>query len=261
MRSKWISTICIRPALALAALALVTTSCASSKKELSTSERAQLYVQAANGSLSEGDPTGALGYLLQAESADPKLPELHHTRALAFHAKNDPIAALQSARKAVSLNPTYSAANNTLGKLLLDQGNLKEAEKHLAAAANDSLYRDAYRPQTNLGILFYRQGEYSKSRLYLDRAVQSSPALACVAYYYRGHIHLKESRMQDAIKDYDRAVQKICAGFSDAHLALGIAFERSKQYDRARKKFVEIQQRYPDTPVAEKAIERLRYLP
>jgi Tfp pilus assembly protein PilF len=220
-----------------------------------------MLVDIANGALNEGDSTGALENLLAAEKEDPKLAVLHHSKALAFYAKQDLATALIEARKAVELQPDYSDANNTLGKLLMDASKADEAIAPLTRAASDPLYRQNFKPLTNLGILFYRRGNYIRASEYLSRAITAAPNGACVAFYYRGHIRLSESKFREAVEDYDSAGKRVCAGFADAHLAMGIAYERGKQYEMARKKYLEIQQRYPNTKVAEQAISHLRFLP
>ena len=243
-------------------LALLATSCATDgHKSLTKNERARLLVDAASGAIAEGDPTGALQLLVQAEKEDAKIPELYHTRSLAFFYKHDLNQAIRDSRKAIEIKPDYSEAQNTLGKFLLDAGQSKEAEKHLKIAAADPLYRETFKAHTNLGILYYRGGDYHGALSELDKAILEEPNSACVAYYYRGHLELKEGRFPDAVKDYASATRRFCAGFADAHFALGIAYERGKQYDLAKKKFLDIRQAFPNTKVADQAVERLKYLP
>jgi TolA-binding protein len=110
-------------------------------------------------------------------------------------------------------------------------------------------------------MLLVRRGNLPQAEQYFTRSIQGFPAASCIAYYYRGHLRMKASRLKEAIKDYDQASQKACAGFADAQLALGMAYEQSKQYQLARKKYVEIQSRYPNTAAAEQAVSHLRYLP
>jgi TolA-binding protein len=95
----------------------------------------------------------------------------------------------------------------------------------------------------------------------LNRAVLDAPNQACIALYYRGHIKLREAKFDEAIHDYDQATRKTCAKFGEAHLALGIAYEKNRQFELARKTFLEIQKRYPNTKLAEQALDQLRYLP
>ena len=220
-----------------------------------------MLMEIANGSIAEGDGATALQYLSQAEQLEPNMPELHHSKALAFHLRNYPDLAIESARKSVQIYPRYMEANNTLGKLLLDAGKYSEAEAPLLVAANEPLNHDAYKSLTNLGILYYRTGEEDKALKSLDRAIVEAPMQACVAHYYRGHLSLKRALFQDAVQHYEKATQKFCVSFTDAHIALGIAFERNGQYNQARKKFLEIRQNFPNTKIAEQATERLKHLP
>ena len=209
----------------------------------------------------DGDTVSAFQHCLRAEQENSSMPEVYHMRALIYATKHDFANALIEVKKALKLNPNFSAANNTYGKLLIDTGKYSDAIEPLKKAANDPLYREAYKSWTNLGILYYRQLDNKKAMTNLNAAIENSPELSCIAYYYRGHIEMQQSNFKTAIRDYDRATRRYCSDFRDAQLALGIAFERSKQYDRARKKFVEIRDQYPDTPVADQAANHLRYLP
>lgn len=244
-------------------LTIAVCGCASSggKKTYTATERARMLVDIANAALMEGDAIGALQNLLRAEKEDPKLPEIYHSKALAYFAKHDLKTAISEVKKALKLFPEYPDANNTFGKFLIDQGNYEAAVKPLSLAAVNPLYRDAFKAYTNLGILYYRRGNYTQASVNLDKAIQAAPNSACIALYYRGHIRLRESRLNEAIASYDQATRKYCVSFVDAHLALGIAYEKTRQYAKAREKFLEIQQRYPNTETAEKAVSHLRYLP
>lgn len=252
-----------------AALTLSLSACATSKRSPSGSprrepthaERARMLIEIANSALLEGDAVGALENLQRAEKEDAQLPELYHSKALAYYMKRDVPTAIVQARKAVDLKPDYSDANNTLGKLLIDAGQADLAIEPLTTASKDPIYRDAHKPLTNLGIIYYRRGTYDLAEKNFSRAIQESPDGACVAYYYRGHLRLRESRFSDAQNDYDNAGKRSCTGFADARLALGIAYERSKQYELARKTFVDVSNRFPNTKVAEQAMKHLRFLP
>lgn len=231
------------------------------KKPKTPTEIARMYIEIANGAINEGDPTGALENLFRAEREDPLLPELYHSEAIAFFMKHDLPTALLKARKAVELKPDYADANNTLGKLLIDSGKSGEAIAPLRSAADNPVYREAFKAMTNLGIIYYRRGDYGQAEGYLSHAITDAPQVACVAYYYRGHIRLRESRFKDAVADYDNAGKRSCAGFADAHLAMGLAYERGKQYAAARKVYLEVESRFPNSKFSEQAMNHLRSLP
>lgn len=233
----------------------------STQKEYSKTERARMLIEVANGALVEGDPTGALQTLIRAKEEDPNLPELYHSMAIAYFLKHDLNTALLYANRAVELKPNYSDANNTLGKLLIDASQYERASSPLLKAARDPLYREAYKAWTNLGILKYRVGELHSARTYLERAILEAPEQACIAYYYRGQIEQGNQKLKEAIEDYSRATKRFCSNSSDAHYALGLAYEKNREYSLARKTFIEIHKRYPNTKVAEQALDQLKYLP
>ena len=245
-------------------LTLILGGCATGapeKKEPTAEERATLYIQAASATLKDGDPTGALQYLKMAEELKPSMPEIYQIRAIAFHTKHDLPSALREIKRAVALRPDGVEINNTYGKLLIDSGDYRAAEPPLLKAISDPTYRDAFKAYTNLGILHYRLDEMPKAVEYFDHAILESPLAACIAYFYKGHIEMKLGHFKTATQNYDHATQKFCAGFADGHLALGIAYERNKQYDLARKKFLDVKQNFPNSKVAEQAMDRLHYLP
>ena len=233
----------------------------SSSRPMNDEERANMLLEIANGALAERDAIGALENLFQAEKLAPDQADIHHSIAIAFSIKQDYAKALTSAKRAVQLAPKYSSAQNTLGRILIDLGRIREAIPPLKRAAEDPLNRDTYKPLTNLGIIHYRLGELTAAREHLDRAILASPQLACIAHYYRGHIRMKQSLLREAVQDYEKATRQLCARFADAHLALGIAFEKMRRFDLARKKYLEVQERYPATHAADQAISQLRSLP
>jgi len=233
----------------------------SDKKTLSAEEQADFYLQIANGALYEGDPTGALQALIKAEELNPKLPELYHSRSLALLAKGDADGALAAVRKALQMKPNYASACSTMGKLLIDRGKYDEAAKYLSLAAEDHLYRDSHKPLTSLGIIAYRRNQFDTAKKYFDRAILAAPQRACVAYYYRGHLALKKSDYRNATLDYTSATKKSCTGFVDAQMALGLTYEHSGAFDKARKQYLSIQDNFPKSPAAEQAVIRLRNLP
>jgi Tfp pilus assembly protein PilF len=250
--------------LLFTSLALFVSGCAttrSTKTEPSPEEHARLLLNVANAALIENDPPGALEALARAEAIDPALPEIYHTRGLAFYNQGNTLGALEEVKKALKMAPDYVDANNSLGKILVDLGRYNEAVAPLLKAAHSPLYREAYKAWTNLGILYYRKGDLAKAGEYFERAIQQGGENACIAYYYRGHIKLHDAQYSEAIEDYKQATKKWCGGFADAHLAIGITYERTKEYELARRTFVEVESRYPNTKAADEAVNLLRTLP
>ncbi len=239
---------------------LLVTGCATSSNhplKMSDKEKAQAFLEVASSSISDGDSTGALISLKQAEDLDSQNPELHYLFALAYFQKTEIDLAVKSARKAVELKPDFSIAKNTLGKLLMDEGKLNEAEKYLTEAAHDLLSRDAYIAKTNLGILNYKKMKPNQALYWLSSALKDGGPVACVAAYYRGKIYLDQGQFELAKADFNTSTKNACASMSESHLALGQTLIRMKKYDLARAKLLEIKQLFP---ASESAISADRYL-
>lgn len=247
---------------------VILTGCASSSMgpdqiapKKSPRERAQLLIEAANGSLIENDPIGALQFLKRAEEMDPNYGPIYHAKALAFAARKDFPQALKEMKRSVELDPDNPFALNTYGKFLIDAGRLDEAEEPLLRAGNNYTFRESYKANTNLGILYYRKNQFEKAAQRFQKAVNDNPANACIAYYYQGHIAVRKNQLSEAEHLYERATEKQCAAFSDAHLALGMILERQGKKELARKKYLELNQNFPDSKAAETAREREKKLP
>lgn len=237
------------------------TSSPSKKSPPTKEERISNLMNLSSASLAEGDTTGAIISLNEVTSIDSDLPEAHYLYALAYFQKNEPKLAIQSARKAIQLAPKYSQAKNTLGKLLLDEGNYAEAEKYLKQAAEDFTNRDAFLAQTNLGILNYKQAKPNEALFWLNKALSDKTVVACVAAYYRGLVELDQNELYKAQDDFAFSSKASCTKLTDAHLALGKTYIRLKKFDLARAKMLEIQQLFPHSNAATVAAQLIRDIP
>jgi Tfp pilus assembly protein PilF len=244
------------------ALVFLVSACATGSKSPSQTDRAGLYLNLAIASVNEGDLVTALNSLEQAEGMDPKNASVHLVRSLVFYMKKDLPRAEVSALKAYELNPKSSENVNNYGKILLDLGKSEEAAPLLRKAADDPKYGEAYKAKMSLGVLYYRQGDLKESEKYLVKAIEESPARACTAYYYRGQILQKRKEFDKALRDYDRATRDFCTPFAgEAHMAIAKVYIGAKDYNKARRKLLEVQKLYPEGPFSEQALEQLRYLP
>jgi len=246
---------------ALLACFLITSCATSGKHELSKKERLDMLIETATADLNEGDATSALINLKQAEEMDAQSSQIEYLLALTYYQKGEPGMAIRAARKAIQISPDFSGAKNTLGKLLLDQGKLADAEKYLSEAAHDLTYREAYIAKTNLGVLYNKKTNPVLAEQWFSKAIFEAGDNACMAAYYRGQIYFDKNQLEKANTDFKRASRNNCSQFSDAHLAIGKTFLRMKKYDQARAKLLEVQQLFPTSDAATKANDYLREIP
>jgi Tfp pilus assembly protein PilF len=249
-----------RSALWAFAGAFLFVSC-SSPHRLTREERVARYLNYAVAAVGDGDPIGALQSLSYIADDARDIPEYHHVKSMALAAKHDTEAALNESQLAVALRHDFPEAQTTQGKLLMDLGRYDEAVRILEPAARNPLYRDAFKADTSIGVIEYRRGHYADALRALSRAIEAAPKQACLAYFYRGHIHLKLNATSLAVEDYTKASYSTCSTFADAHLALAIAYERNHDSEQARKKFLDVARHFPNTTLARQAMDHLRALP
>jgi len=241
--------------------ALFCAGCASQKTSSTTPrQRALLLVQAAQGALQEGDRVAAFNYLKSAQELDDSCAEIFHMRGIAFMSKRDLAKALIEFKTAAKLAPESSSIANTYGKVLLDSGKWELAETELLKAADDPTFSEAYKALTSLGIMYEKRGDKRKAEEYYQKAIQENSALACIAYQRRAQVRAEDGRLQSAQKDLEKATGGQCVGNIEGQFALGDLYEKRQNLDKAREKYLEIQQQFPDSAQAEEAVKRLRKL-
>jgi Tfp pilus assembly protein PilF len=248
----------------ICALILVVTACAGtpdSRRTLSKEERIEGLLKIAAAAVTENDSVSAIETLNQVKAMDDSIPREHLLYALAYLNKNELALAEKSARRAVALDPNFTAAKNALGKICIEQGKLSEAEPFLKEAASDILYRDSALPKTNLGMLYYKKMDYSNAEIWLNKAIADEGPYTCYARYYLGKVKLEQQDLKLASRNFLLSLKGSCSGLSEVHLALGQTFMREKKFDQARAKMIEIQRLFPNTDASDKAGEYLRGIP
>lgn len=230
-------------------------------RKMSKSERAHSLLELASAHIIEGDGAQALAALEESRQLVDSDSQTYYLFALAYNLKKQPQLAVQSARRAIQLNPNDSRSKNTLGRLLLDLQQYSEAEPYLREAAQDLQFSESYLAKANLGILYYRKLMPQKAITYLSESISEGGDATCVAAYYRGMIFLEQQDAEKALQDFTRASRNLCSGVTEAHLAKGKALIRLKRFDQARAKMVEIQRLFPMTDASEQAQRYLREIP
>jgi len=253
----------LKSALSCALLAVLA-ACASgpeSTRSISKEERLENLMKIAAAAVAENDSISALETLNLIKSIDDSIPREHLLYALAYLNKNEYDLAEKSARRALALDPRFTAAKNALGKILMEQGNLTEAEPLLKDAASDILYRDSSLPKTNLGMLYYKRMDYGNAGIWLEKAIAEQGPYTCYARYYLGKVRLEQQDLNAASRNFLMALKGSCSGLSEVHLALGQTLIREKKFDQARAKMIEIQRLFPNSDASDKAGEFLRGIP
>ena len=180
--------------------------------EPETRKRARLRLELALGYFEQGQTTVALDELKQALVADPNFPEAHNLRGLVYMRLNEAQLAEESFKRALVLSPRDANVMHNYGWLLCQQARYPQSQAMFSQAltmpvytgrakslmaqglcqisagllpeAEQSLLRsyelDPGNPITgyNLGNLFFKQGNFSRSQFYIRRINNSELANA-----------------------------------------------------------------------------------
>ena len=156
---------------------------------------------------------------------------------------------------AAEINPLDPMSRSNLGAYLQEHGHVAEAiEKYnrvITLTSDPGLLAATY---ANLGAAYRKLGEDEKARTSYDQALQLNPNQYNV-YLGLGELLEKQSRLDDAISNYSKAVElrPTDTGF----LLLGRALERTGRRSEALAAYQAALKLSPEMPEAQHAVDAL----
>ena len=156
---------------------------------------------------------------------------------------------------AAEINPLDPMSRSNLGAYLQEHGHMAEAiEKYnrvITLTSDPGLLEATY---ANLGASYRKLGEDEKARTSYDQALQLNPN-QYNAYLGLGELLEKQSRLDDAISNYSKAVElrPTDTGF----LLLGRALERTGRRSEALAAYQAALKLSPEMPEAQHAVDAL----
>ena len=207
----------------------------------------------------QGDYTSALRELAEAEKLDPDNAFTQHDLGLCFREKNRMGEALAHLKKAVSLKPSYTPARNSLGRVYLEMGQTDKAIAIFKEITKDALYATPHFPLANLGLAYYKKGDYTKALEYYHRALKLEPNFV-FALHGVGATYLAMKKGRLALDYLGRAlklapkVAQIHFEYAEANLLVGNIAQARISYENA------LDIASPESEVAAKARQRLKQI-
>ena len=166
-----------------------------------------------------------------------------------------------------SLNDSVDELKARLGKVTKQLEEMQASQQTMAAQAAQVVQQQQAPPPDVLYNNALRDYNAAKN----DVAIQEfndylkfypNTDLAGNAYFYLAEIEFRQSNFQQAIKDYDKVLENFPSGnkAAAAHLKKGFAFIELGQKDAASEELIALIQRFPRSPEAAQAKERLQKL-
>jgi tetratricopeptide (TPR) repeat protein len=219
--------------------------------------------------LRDGFPERALGEIQDALKKDPGnaffMKGLGITYAqLADRCKptdsgcrnNNLKKAIESAQKALVLNPDYVDVRNDLGIALLRMGKRTDGKAELAKAFGDPQCPTPEVTAWNLGQAFFEEKEYSEALTWFQAAQNKNKTLA-ISYVSIADVFMATGQPEAAILQLEQGVKE-AAGNTAVQLALGDAYLRVGRFQDARATFEQVVKKDPTGPSGQQAAARLR---
>ncbi len=246
MKRYWIAIACLG---LLAACAAQQTAQKNIQMAEATREIGEAYMR-------QGDYTAALRELLKAEKIDPDDPYVHNDLGICYMAKERMTDAVAHFKRAIALKPEYAPARNNLGSAYLSLEQWDAAIAVFKEITRDVLYATPHYPLSNLGIAYYRKGDYAKSLDYYKEALKIQPDFVN-ALYGIGRTYLAMNQGSLALRYLERAVQQ-APKVPEIHFDLAEAYLLVGRFDQARYTYESVIDLAPsESSLAAKAKQRL----
>ncbi|MEX2494737.1 MAG: tetratricopeptide repeat protein [Woeseia sp.] len=181
-----------------------------------------------------GNNADAERWFRNAISLDPGLPVLECDLGdFELEAKGRPDLAAKAYSRAVRLNPAYPGGHYGLGRSLLLQNQLPEAEASLLEAAE--LAPENPLPLQTLGELYGYQKRFDEAIESFAHALELAPDFL-PALVARGEAYLLIGKYAEAVDDF-RAIVEAVPQSDEAHFSVGRAFEAAGNIQEAKEAY------------------------
>ncbi len=251
--------------LILITISVLSVSCASQITQVerdppTDKQMAEIHTDLGTSALMSDDLPRAIENLRIALSYDSKNSIAHNHMGLALLGMGKRDDALKSFQSAYKYNSKYSDALVNMGTWYFSKGDYEQATKHYEKALDNLEYKRRYLPLTSMGHIELVRGNNDKAREYLFQALNDAPDY-CLAHMLLGNVYYREQRLEKAASEYKKSTQGMCVKNIEGHFELGITHFKLKNFEQARSAFNQIIDNYPNTPLAQKAGEKLREMP
>lgn len=247
-------------AFCLLLCALIVGGCASTTK---SKDEAALHARIGTALLQQGHYPDALRELLLAKKLDPKSASTENNLGLVYFMREKYNTSAEHIEHAVALDPAYSEARNNLGRVLIELGRYDEAISQLHKVLNDLTYADPAKAMVNLGLAYFRKGDYAQAKATFSKAIETNRE-NCLAQTLYGRSLFEMAQFALAAQSLDNA-SIICQakngpGFDEPQYYSGLAYYKLGRTSAAVSRMEDVMKLYPDGHYAKKAENLLKLM-
>lgn len=235
---------------------LILSGCAGSRAARQKEKMGEVYLSNGTQMLMEGDSAQAITTLTMATRHLPKSHEAWNNLGLAFATQQDWKRAETAWKKAIQLNPGFSDARVNLGSFHLQNGKIREAEKEFRTVLEDVAYLKMFQVRYNLGLVYLKKGNTLGAENEFMSAARLDPTY-CPTWAQLGMLQKSKGEYREAETSFRNAVKGTCFSDVASHFEIASLHIKIGDMEKARSKYLEIIQFFPDSEFARKAEQNL----
>ncbi len=193
------------------------------------------YNNLSNAYAKQGRLDEAIQTALKAVEVEPNYGVAHFNLGNLYVRRGQFDAARRHFEKALEVYPNYAEAHSNYGQLLAERGELDSGIKHFRKAIE--LNPGLGRAHLNLGVALAKKGDLDQAARALAQAARMAPD-SSEATYYLGSLYAAQSRYREAI-DAFRQTLLVRPDFIPAHQALAELLNLQGRKEEAMKHYQE----------------------
>lgn len=240
----------------LALFGLFIGACSSTKEQEAIKKSDILYAQGTSQLLNK-NYTEALDSLLKAQELNPKNSQAQNNLGMAYYFKGDKALAEKHLKRAIDLDKKNSDAKNNLASLYFEQNKIQQAKEIYQTILKDLVYEHQYRVHYNLALISLMEGNVEEAKNALMASLKENSEY-CPANFKLGELAERAQDYKAAYDYYFKAGDGQCYQVPAPHFKQALMLKTLGDGIKAEKKFLEVNERFKDTPYASLSLGELR---
>ncbi len=222
--------------LLLLVLLIALSGCAHKADKLK--ENSNIHYRLGNEYYRAGNIADALKEFTKAITLYPEEPSYHLMLGFAYSARELDERAVEQMRKAVELDPMFSEGHIGLASLYMRAGDWDGVIRECGLALENIYYKTPETAYFNMGLAYYKKGDYEASVESLKKAVSMKPGMA-VAYYNMGLAFERLHKSDEAVASYNKAVE-LRGEYMEPYYRLGVVLTKQRKKEAALRAFTRV---------------------
>ncbi|MFQ5802160.1 MAG: tetratricopeptide repeat protein [Candidatus Methylomirabilales bacterium] len=239
-------------------LVLFLAGCAK-KAEVDPLRSAETHYQLGLAYFNSGNYQLSLPELAKAVELNPSEPLYHDALGMSFMFNRQLDAAISEFQEALRLDPKFVEAKNNLASAYLLKGDLKMARATLEEVLKDPFYATPQFAYFNLARILEREGKIDDAIRDYRRALDLEQNFVD-AHNNLGRLYLQQGKVDLAIEEFAEAT-RLRPRVALYHRNLGVAYVQAGETKKARMSFnrvLDLEREGPSAEYARKMLEELK---